>query len=341
MYKVCQARGLTCLVYAGIATNICVIGKPEAARLMTQLGTTCFLSRDLTDAFGHPPQQAQDVSVMHIERYGCPSLDVIALLRENGFWNDHWNVDPILISPWGRKKRPYFFEQSAKVFLEQPRLPDAQIYFTLDESEPTLNSTRYEKPIVLTQTTTLRTRAFKNQQPVGMPSEAYYVKVLDLPPPPSVRLFDLQPLKANGGWAGNERRIPFRMYNLRIRGKDYRKGLCVHAPSEMIYQLKPDYDRFVALAGIDDSVLALNAGRNVGAFPSVIFQVYIDSHLMAESPVMRVSEVPWRFNVKIPPASKTIRLVVTDAGDGPRMDIAGWCNTGFFIPDYKGWEPSP
>jgi hypothetical protein len=62
---------------------------------------------------------------------------------------------------------------------------------------------------------------------------------------------------------------------------------------------------------------------------------------MASSPIMRVSEPPWRFDVEIPQGSKTIQLVVSDANNGSRMDIANWCNSGFVISNYKGWEPSP
>jgi hypothetical protein len=108
-----------------------------------------------------------------------------------------------------------------------------------------------------------------------------------------------------------------------------------------VYELKPEYERFVAQVGVDDSVLALNFGRYIAQFSSVVFRVYFDNQLAAESPVMRVSEVPWRFNLKIPKRSKTIKLVVSDAGDGSRLDLADWCNAGFVIPNYQGWEPSP
>jgi nicotinamidase-related amidase len=341
LYKICRARQLTHLIYAGIATNICVIGKPEAVRTMLSLGLKCYLSRDLTDAFGHPPQHAQDVSVAHIEKHACPSIDVIETLKENGFWNEEWQVEPVLVSPWGKKERPYFFETTATIFLEQPRLKDVEIRYTLDGSEPTSASSLYDKPIILSDTSSLRVMAFHRGQRAGLPSEAYYVKLPPVPPRPSVRLFDLLPLKEKTGWGQNERRIPARAYNMRMRGKDYRKGLCLHAPAEVTYQLKPEYERFVAEAGVDDSVLALNAGRYLGAFPSVTFQVHIDSKLMASSPIMRVSEPPWRFDVEIPQGSKTIQLVVSDASNGSRMDIANWCNSGFVISNYKGWEPSP
>jgi nicotinamidase-related amidase len=341
LFKICKARGLTHLIYAGIATNICVMGKPEAIRTMLMYGLNCYLARDLTDAFGHPPQQAQDVSVAHIEKYACPSIDVIDTLKENGFWNDRWQVEPVLISPWGKTDRPYFFEKSATVHVELPRLKNVCIRYTLDNTEPTASSAIYEKPILLEATASLRAMAFRDDQAIGLPSSAYYVKLPPAPPMPSVRLFDLPPVKEDTGWDQNERRIPARMYNMRIRGKDYRKGLCVHAPSKMTFKIKPEYERFVALAGIDDSVLALNAGRYVGAFPSVTFEVHIDSKLIVRSPVMRVSEGPWRFDVPIPKGSKTIQLIVTDAGDGSRLDVADWCNSGFLISEYKGWPLSP
>jgi hypothetical protein len=308
---------------------------------MISFGLKCYLSRDLTDAFGHPPQQAQDVSVAHIEKHACASIDVIDTLKENGFWNEEWQVEPVLISPWGKKDRPYFFEKTAKIFLEQPRLSDVEIRYTLDGSTPTSRSSLYSQAIVLSDSATLRAMAFHRDEPIGLPSEACYVKLPPLPPKPDVRLFDLLPLKEETGWGENERRIPARAYNMKMRGKDYRKGLCVHAPAEVTYLLKPEYERFVAEAGVDDSVLALNAGRYLGSFPTVTFEVHIDSKLIASSPIMRVSEPPWRFDVEIPKGSKTIKLIVTDAGNSSRMDIADWCGSGFVISNYKGWEPAP
>ena len=50
LYSVYKERGLTRLIYMGIATNICVMNKPEGIRNMASAGLKCTLARDLTDA---------------------------------------------------------------------------------------------------------------------------------------------------------------------------------------------------------------------------------------------------------------------------------------------------
>jgi hypothetical protein len=103
----------------------------------------------------------------------------------------------------------------------------------------------------------------------------------------------------------------------------------VQAPNQLIYDLKPEYARFVALAGIDDHILDVSNGSNLAMHPSVIFRVFIDGEMAAESPVMRISEPAWRFDVPIPSGSKMISLVATDAGDGNKEDLGNWVDCGF------------
>lgn len=117
--------------------------------------------------------------------------------------------------------------------------------------------------------------------------------------------------------------------SLRLRGVTYRKGLGVHAPNQLVYELKPEYERFVARAGVDEHILDVNNGSNLAKYPSVVFLVIIDGRTVATSPVMRISEEPWRFNVPIPRGSRRLSLVATDAGDGNREDLANWVDAGF------------
>jgi hypothetical protein len=155
-----------------------------------------------------------------------------------------------------------------------------------------------------------------------------------------VHLSDLRAARATGGFEGR-RTVPNCSYantDLRIRGVKYAKGMGVHAPSELLYELKPEFIRFVALAGTDDSIRDANTGREQAMYPSVVFRAFLDGKLAAESPVMRVSQEPWRFNVEIPKGSRTIALAATDAGDGNRHDLADWANAGFLC---EGWEKRP
>jgi hypothetical protein len=63
--------------------------------------------------------------------------------------------------------------------------------------------------------------------------------------------------------------------------------------------------------------------------------VYIDGTLASESPVMRLGQEPWRFDVRIPEGSRLINLVVTDAGTRSPLDLADWVDAGF-ISDKTG-----
>ena len=92
----------------------------------------------------------------------------------------------------------------------------------------------------------------------------------------------------------------------------------------------------MALAGIDDMMLGRNNGETLAAYPSVVFKVYVDEKLAAESPVMRISQPPWHLDGPLSKGSKRLKLEVTDAGDGSRLDQAQWPESGFVIPNYQG-----
>jgi hypothetical protein len=62
---------------------------------------------------------------------------------------------------------------------------------------------------------------------------------------------------------------------------------------------------------------------------SVIFKVFIDGKQVAESPVMRISQEPWRFDVEIPQGSYRINLVCMDAGTRNILDYGNWIDAGF------------
>jgi hypothetical protein len=110
-----------------------------------------------------------------------------------------------------------------------------------------------------------------------------------------------------------------------------KKGMGVHAPAQLVYTLKPEYKSFVARAATAEHLLNVTQGFPLASYPSVVFKVFIDGELAAESPVMRICQEPWRFNVPIPAGSKTISLAVTDAGDGNREDLANWLDAGFVL----------
>ena len=105
----------------------------------------------------------------------------------------------------------------------------------------------------------------------------------------------------------------------------------VHAPCALMYEIKPEWKRFVALAGADENLVSISNGSNLAMHPSVVFKVFIDGKESAASPVMRVLSPAWRFDVPIPEGAKRISLVAMDAGNGSREDFANWANAGFVL----------
>ena len=140
------------------------------------------------------------------------------------------------------------------------------------------------------------------------------------PPMPDVYLADLEPVKEIVGHkplgkAKKNRSIRGKV--LSVAGTKYERGMGVHAPSELVYGLKPEYRSFVAVVGVDD----LKPG-------SVLFQVFVGDRRVFQSPLLRRGDFR-HINVSIPAGSKTIRLVVTDGGNGKSSDHADWVNAGF------------
>lgn len=150
------------------------------------------------------------------------------------------------------------------------------------------------------------------------------------PPLPDVHLADLEYLRTSDqlfGVPGKNRSI--RDNPLTIAGKVYEHGLGVHARSEITYAVKPDYKRFVAVAGLDDEVLTYKNYRNT----MVIFQVWTDDTLAAESPEMTMEENRiWHVDVPLPAGTGTITLKVIGFKG---VDHADWVNAGFCTSDLR------
>ena len=149
-----------------------------------------------------------------------------------------------------------------------------------------------------------------------------------LPPTPDVFLTDLTPSKATTGWGSVKKNQSAGGKAITIGGKTFGHGLGVHAPSVLVFPLKPEYRRFVAVAGLDDEQRFENDG-------SVVFRVRIvredrSTSENARSPVLTwKKEGRWHFDVPIPSGATALDLVVDDAGDGFRCDHADWAEAGF------------
>ncbi|GBF06210.1 hypothetical protein DAERI_080001 [Deinococcus aerius] len=101
---------------------------------------------------------------------------------------------------------------------------------------------------------------------------------------------------------------------LTIGGQTFAKGLGMHAGASVGYSLAGRCSTFSASVGVDDEV---------GSGGSVVFQVFGDGRLLAESPVRRGTDGPMPLTASLSGVNE-LRLVATDAGDGIESDHADW-----------------
>jgi hypothetical protein len=344
MYSLCSSLGLTHLIYMGVHTNKCVLGKGPAIENMYDAGLRCILARDLTDALtrydpktGFTPDIATSEAVANLEKSDVPSINLADDLKSAGLWTTDSATEPVRVTPWGTDAQPYQFrDDPVTITLSAPWLENVEIHYTTDSSEPNAASPRYQKPFELNATTTLRTAAFRDGQRVSLPGRGYFCKLPPLPAAPDVPLESLPPLAPASGsnslnWPLQADRAPDGAH-LSIREKTYEKGLCGRAPAGGRWALKPEYDHFVALAGVDDMALRVrDHALFVGKHSSAMFEVFIDGRSVAKSPLLRLGQEPWPFDVKIPAGSKQLHLVITGPGGPSPYDVGDWVQAGFLL----------
>jgi nicotinamidase-related amidase len=345
VYTLLKNRGIDHIIYMGLHTNVCLFGKPGALKFMVQAGLNCMLARDINDAItiydpakGYTPDTGTQQTDDDLERAGVPTINVVDEWRKTGVWNDQWMVETVRITPWGKRLRPYFFEKEVTVSLTSRLLRDFQIHYTTDGSEPNPGSPVYHKPLVFTRTTDLKTAAFRNGRKVSLPTSAYFVVLPPVPPKPDIYLDELRDVPDPYSLLGPEYAAflfmpevgkSYEKKPLQIRDKGYQKGLGFMAPGGIHYELRPGYDRFVGLAGIADNMVKEDMGRNKAMHCSVVFRVFVDGVMLAESPVMRISQEPWRFDVKIPSGGRSLRIACMDAGSRSPYDLGNLVDAGF------------
>ena len=347
VYGICQQQGLKHIIFTGLHTNICLFGKPDALSAMYGAGMDCSVARDLNDAYsGHDadhgitPDDGTALTDDDLERAGVPLINLMEEMRKAGVWDDQWVVETVRIAPWGKPGRPYVFSGATRVSLRAPWLENVELRYTLDGSTVTAGATLYHEPITVDRTTTLRTAAFRNGTPVSLETSAYYVVLPPLPPAPDVLLDKVRPLTDLYAAVGPAcaaclwHPVMNQSYDgrpLRIRAVKYDQGAGIRAPAYLRYTIDPHWDRFVALAGVDDNLLDKELGRNLARYPSVVFKVFVDGQCLAQSPVVRISQEPWRFDVKLPAGARQIVLVADDDGTHSPYHLANWVKAGFVL----------
>lgn len=354
LYAICKAKGIDTLIYMGVHTQVCLLGKDIGLANMKSLGFQCILARDLTDAHpkydpaaGLTPDDFTAEVVAHFERHLCPTINLKDELKRMGRWPKDEPVDPVRFCPWGTAERPHIFDDPFELAITSPWHKDAEIRFTTDGSPPTTSSNLYKEFITIKDSVTFRAQTFKDGKPTGIESSAVFIKRGPQPPVPHVYLDEVKPTMVTGPGhshiEGAHRSAPYssvprnnqnnRGQPMKVFRQPYERGLGMQAPSRMMFDLDPQWKRFVAVAGCDDNIVDQNLGSRLAMSPSVVFRVFIDSKLAAESPVMRINERPWHFDVPIPTGSKSITLTLTDAGNGNREDLGNWVNAGFILAE--------
>ncbi|AOP51157.1 alpha-galactosidase [Streptomyces lydicus] len=146
-------------------------------------------------------------------------------------------------------------------------------------------------------------------------------------PPPAGTTYaaDLPWLTAANGWGPVERNTSVGESGagdgrpMSIGGTAFTRGLGVHAPSEVGFYTGGRCSAFSARVGIDDEA---------GDRGSVRFEVWADGRLVTSTGTLTGTDAPTALSVPVAGA-ETVRLVVTDGGDGIDYDHADWGDAKF------------
>jgi len=141
---------------------------------------------------------------------------------------------------------------------------------------------------------------------------------------------DLPLPRATTGWtAVADVGLPMRDLNflerqMTLLGTPYNKGLGTYPLSEIEVPLAGQFMAFRSTLGVDDE-----AGVGNG---SVVFHIFLDDVEVFTSKVMRSWASPVQIDLPVAGAN-TMRLIVTDAGDGSMGDYADWADAMLFLPE--------
>jgi hypothetical protein len=234
-------------------------------------------------------------------------------------------------------------------------IPDVEIRYTLDGSEPNASSGLYRGPIRISETTVLRTAGFRGETRVTHVSSAQYWKIPPTPPPPDIFLSDLPAVREFAGAPAPHSYAVQKLarfdhsvdrHVLSNRDRRYVKGIGVQAPSELVFELRPEYKRFVALAGVDDECMQWDFPDGLDQWPQwskpihgptayriaqIVFRVEVDDVLLAETPPMGNGDRAWGIDIEIPQGAHHLKLCVYDEPD-ETSDLHGhgdWLYAGF------------
>ena len=116
---------------------------------------------------------------------------------------------------------------------------------------------------------------------------------------------------------------------LTLGEETFEHGICLHADGFVTYKRKPEWKRFVAVVGIDES-------KRRDQQSSMIFTVAIEApdarRTIYSTPVLRFGQIEkWHIDVEIPEDAREIVLISDSAGDNNEGDHGDWCDAGFML----------
>jgi hypothetical protein len=121
-------------------------------------------------------------------------------------------------------------------------------------------------------------------------------------------------------WRRDRTVDPDQVRPLTLRNRVYRKGLGVHSRCRLAYALGGRYKRFLATAGVDDSV----AGKGPeGRGGSVVFEVWVDGRKVFNSGTVSTRDEARELDIPVEDA-KELALVVDYGDDFDVLDHADW-----------------
>ena len=92
LWNLLGARCITQILFLGVHTNMCVLGRPFAIRQLAKLGLNVVLVRDLTDTMYNSQMRpfvshyaGTELVVQHIEKYWCPTITSTDLVGKPAF----------------------------------------------------------------------------------------------------------------------------------------------------------------------------------------------------------------------------------------------------------------
>jgi acetyl esterase/lipase len=132
----------------------------------------------------------------------------------------------------------------------------------------------------------------------------------------TIYLSDMIETSATVGWGALQYDKSIGGNTITIHGVTYARGLGAHAPSTIVYNLNKLFTSFTSDMGVDDEMVAQACG-------TVDFQVYVDDVLVYDSGTMKYNDAAKKVTVSVS-GKTTLKLVVTDAGDGNGCDHADW-----------------